>query len=71
MPGFLIVAAMTSGSWLSFRALMEQIAVGTPRLQRRFHRRGGDSLIKEADGFPTTSFSRNSPLIIANRTGST
>src|ERR1700676_4792734 len=30
------------------RALMEEIAVGAPRFQSRFHRRSGDRLIEEA-----------------------
>jgi hypothetical protein len=31
------------------RALVEEIAVGTPGFQGRLHRRGGDRLIEEAE----------------------
>jgi hypothetical protein len=34
-----MAAAMMPGSSLSFRALMEEIAVRPPRFQSRFHRR--------------------------------
>jgi hypothetical protein len=44
-----MVAAMTSGSLLSFAApLVEEIAVRAPRFQSCLHRRRGDGLIEEA-----------------------
>jgi hypothetical protein len=43
-----MVAAMTSGSVPSFRGtLVEEIALGAPRLQGSLHQRRGDGLSKK------------------------
>ena len=50
-PGFAIVAAMMSGSWLSFAApWWKKITVRAPRLQSGLHRGCGDRLLEEAQG---------------------